>query len=67
MLGKIYNNKISSILIVIVVLFLIMWLLRYFGMYEGILEGATSTPDTSAVAEPGSKTALPSNIKKYNF
>lgn len=63
MLGKLFNTKISSLLIIVVVLFLIMWLLRYFGMYEGL------EANTTALVEPDSKTATTdtSKIKKYNF
>ena len=63
MLGKIFNTKMSSLLIIIIVLFLIMCLLRYFGMYEGL------EANTTELVEPDSKTATSdtSKIKKYNF
>lgn len=57
-MNVLFNNKIWTILLTLILLFAIVNGLRYMGLYEG-LENSGKSETTSKSAEPTSKSAEP--------
>ena len=67
LMDMLFNNKIWTILITLILLFAIVNGLRYMGLYEG-LENSGTSETTSKSAEPVQKASKQQQIASvYNF
>ena len=67
LMDVLFNNKIWTILLTLILLFTIVNGLRYMGLYEG-LENSSTSETTSKPAEPVQKASKQQQIASvYNF